>query len=189
MELGLPQNKRILAFNAVDQSDKAKVFSFLVDALNDFHPKDETAILVLGKNAGIPVKNNTFEIINSGYIKDERLLAKYYSAADLFVLPSLAENFPLVVLEAMSCGLPVAAFKIGGTPEAVRHMKTGYIAEYKNSSDLAKGMSLFLENETLHREAGEAARKLVMDEYRLSIQTERYLELYDYAIKKHSAKH
>jgi len=184
MELGLPQDKRILAFNAVDQSDKFKGFSFLVDALNDFCPKQETAILVLGNSAAIPLKSGMFEVINSGYIKDESLLAKYYSAADLFVLPSLSENFPLVALEAMSCGLPVAAFKIGGTPEAVRHMKTGYIADYKNSSDLARGMSLFLENETLHREAGEAARKLVMNEYRLSAQAEHYLELYDYAITK-----
>ena len=54
----------------------------------------------------------------------------------------------------MACGTPVIAFNTGGVPELVEHMKTGYIAEYKNSDDLANGVELFLSNDDLRYKAG-----------------------------------
>src|SRR5262249_47630332 len=69
------------------------------------------------------------------YINDPKVLAKYYAAADVFALPSLAESLSIASLEAMACGTPVVAFRIGGLPEAVGHLKEGYLARYKDQED------------------------------------------------------
>ena len=64
----------------------------------------------------------------------------------------------MVVLEAMACGTPVIAFNTGGVPELIEHMKTGYVAKYKNSDDLANGVELFLKDDVLRAKAGILAR-------------------------------
>ena len=78
------------------------------------------------------------------YVADQNILAKYYSAADILLYPSIADNCPLVVLEAMACGLPVVSFETGGIPELVEHKVNGYIAEYKNPNDLKNWFRVFI---------------------------------------------
>jgi len=78
------------------------------------------------------------------YIKDTETLSLYYSSADLLLNPSLADNSPLTIMESMSCGTPVVAFRTGGIPEIIDHKINGYIAEYKNFSDLLAGVEFVL---------------------------------------------
>jgi glycosyltransferase involved in cell wall biosynthesis len=90
----------------------------------------------------------------------------------------VAENCPLVVLGAMACGTPVIAFNTGGVPELVAHMKTRYVAEYKNSADLANGVDLFLCDDVLRKKAGILAREKIGDNFTLKQQVDNYLNLY-----------
>jgi len=60
-------------------------------------------------------------------------------------LPTLADNLPNGIIESMACGTPVISFNTGGVPEAISHMKTGYIAQYKNVNDLSVGIKMLLE--------------------------------------------
>jgi len=85
---------------------------------------------------------------------------------------------PLVVLEAMACGTPVITFNTGGVPELVDQMKTGYVADYKNSDDLANGVELFLRDDSLSEKAGILARQRVEDNFTLDQQVDSYLKLY-----------
>ena len=78
----------------------------------------------------------------------------------------------------MACGTPVIAFNTGGVPELVEHSKTGYVAEYKNSADLADGVELFLNDEVLRAKAGILARERVEDKFTLKQQVGNYLKLY-----------
>jgi glycosyltransferase involved in cell wall biosynthesis len=102
------------------------------------------------------------------------------------IFPSIAENCPLVVLEVMGCGTPVIAFNTGGVPELVDHLKTGYVAEYKNSDDLANGVELFLSDDSLRENAGILARKRVEDKFTLKQQVDNYLRLYAQILDKKS---
>jgi glycosyltransferase involved in cell wall biosynthesis len=104
--------------------------------------------------------------------------AEYFAASDLLIFPSVADNCPLVVLEAMACGTPVIAFNTGGVPELVDHMKTGYVAKYKNSADLANGVELFLRDDSLRAKAGILARQRVEDKFTLDQQVDNYLKFY-----------
>jgi len=105
-------------------------------------------------------------------------MATIYSAADVFVLPTLAENLPNGVLESMSCGTPAVTFDVGGCREAVRHMETGYLAAYGDSGDLACGIKLLLNDRELHRRLAVRCREVAESEYSLELQAQRFLSLY-----------
>jgi len=101
----------------------------------------------------------------TGFVPDE-LLPVYYAAADCFVLPSASgEGLPLVLLEAMACGLPIIATIVGGTPEIIEHMKNGILVPPRNPEALAKTMSELLSKEELRSTIGEEARRIVKNRF------------------------
>jgi len=92
-----------------------------------------------------------------GYMR--RNLPLYFKAADIFVLPSLSEIFGLVILEAMACGTPVVASKVGGIPSVVRDGEDGLLVPPNNPEKLADAIIYLLENEDVRKKLGENARK------------------------------
>ena len=80
-------------------------------------------------------------------------------------------------MEAMACGVPCVGFNVGGIPEMIDHEKTGYVAEPRNSADLARGLAWTLleaDAESLHH---EAVRKVTHNYSQSSVAT-RYIEIY-----------
>ena len=75
-------------------------------------------------------------------MNDTRQIVDIYNATDVFVITSLSENLPNTIMEAMACGVPCVGFKVGGIPEEIDHKKNGYVAEYRNADDLARGLQL-----------------------------------------------
>ncbi|MBP6858735.1 MAG: glycosyltransferase [Candidatus Pacebacteria bacterium] len=127
-------------------------------------------------------KNIAFIAIGSKdtYIKDPAQLALYYSAADVLLFTSLAENFPLVVLEAMACGLPIVSFDVGGVKEAVAHGEHGYIARYKDVDDAYAGLNEILKLDTdaafgMRTSCRERAQK----KFDVGMMADMYLKLYN----------
>jgi D-inositol-3-phosphate glycosyltransferase len=85
-------------------------------------------------------------------------LPLYYSAADVCVVPSYYESFGLVALEAMACGLPVVASRVGGLAETVQDARTGYLVPWRCPEPFAERLELLLHNEPLRRSLGRAGR-------------------------------
>jgi glycosyltransferase involved in cell wall biosynthesis len=100
-----------------------------------------------------------------------------YSAADLFVLPSLEDNLPQTGMEAMSCGTPVVAFAAGGIPDYVRPEQTGLLAPVGDSEALAQQLRRLVETPELAGRLGANARKMILAEFQQPIESARYLEL------------
>ena len=69
--------------------------------------------------------------------------------SDIFVLPSLSEGFPLVILEAMASGLPIIATKVGGLPSIIHENENGFIIETKNPEQIAEKTIMLLDNKKL----------------------------------------
>jgi glycosyltransferase involved in cell wall biosynthesis len=99
--------------------------------------------------------------------------------ADCLVLPSYAEGLPMVVLEAMACGLPVIATRIGAVPEAVREGQEGFLIDVGDVEALADRMLRIAEDADLRKRMGAAARRRAEAEFGLDVMVERILRIYD----------
>jgi glycosyltransferase involved in cell wall biosynthesis len=178
--LGLDPNMPVILFSAYAVSDQRKGGSLLIAALERLLQTElaEVTLVTMGIGAEDLNLPRGFPQKHLGLIQDDRLMAVVYSAADIFVFPTLAENLPNAVLESMACGVPTVAFRVGGIPEAVRHMETGYLTTYKDVEDLACGLRLLLTDYELRSKLGRRCREVVEQEYSLELQAQRYIHLF-----------
>ena len=177
-QLNLPADKKIILFAAAKASDKRKGVDYLIEASKLLsHKKEELLFLIVGSQGEAIAAELAVPSRALGYIPSEKM-PEWYNAADLFVTPSLQENLPNTIMEAMACGTPCVGFNIGGIPEMIDHGKSGYVAEYKNAEDLANGLSWTL-FEADFRLLSENARKKVMSEYAQQKIVNRYLKVYE----------
>jgi len=102
----------------------------------------------------------------------------YLQAADLFVLPSAAEGLSLALLEALACGLPVIATSVGGNPEVIRHLETGWLTPPDDPPALTEAIVTLLEDEKLQSKLRENARAHAVQNYSLVKMADRLLDLY-----------
>jgi glycosyltransferase involved in cell wall biosynthesis len=112
-----------------------------------------------------------------GYVaKDD--LPLWYSAATTYVLPSLGDNLPYTILEAMGCECPVVATAVGGIPEQVEDGKTGILMPNNAPSTIASALAVILEDPARAREMGQAGRRKVLATYTMEQFLQRHEELY-----------
>jgi glycosyltransferase involved in cell wall biosynthesis len=136
----VPSLNKVIVFVAQKASFRIKGISYLLEIINDF--KEDITILVVGQlENSLEYKN----VISLGTIQDEQLLALVYNAADVMVLPSLADNSPNVIIESLSCGTPVVAFEVGGIPELITNGKNGFLVETENTQSLFDNINKALE--------------------------------------------
>jgi glycosyltransferase involved in cell wall biosynthesis len=96
-----------------------------------------------------------------GTLRDDISLALIYAAADVFVAPSVQDNLPNAVMEALACGTPCVAFQIGGMPDLIEHKQNGYFAHPFATEDLAQGIAWVLESRQRWQVLSSRAREKV----------------------------
>jgi len=180
--LGLPLNKRIILFGALDSTqDKRKGFSLLLaalQALQQLQTPDTIELVIFGASEPIQPLNFGFKTRYIGKLSDNISLSLLYAAADVFVAPSIQDNLPNTVLESLSCGTPCAAFNIGGMPDLIEHQQNGYLAAAFSALDLAEGISWILDNPVRYQQLATRSRQKVETEFNLDYQTKLYLQLF-----------
>ncbi len=166
-KMRLPIHKKIVLFAAVKTSDKRKGTDYLIEASRIIKQHTDNVLFLIAGNNGKEIENQlALPAQSMGFVAPENM-PDIYNAADVFVTPSLQENLPNTIMEAMACGTPCVGFRIGGIPEMIDHLETGYIAEYKNADDLAKGLfwTLFeADTKTLSANAREKTLKAYAQE-------------------------
>lgn len=190
--LQLPAGKRIILFVAYRATTVMKGMDYLVEAcrkLVDARPESrtDTAVVILGGHAGEYERSFLMPVVAMGYVTDPRTIVDTYRAADVFVLPSLSENLPNTIMEAMACGVPCVAFRTGGIPEEIDHLKNGYVARYKDADDLARGISWTLDEADRDALSRNAVHK-VATEYSQRAVAMRYIDLYQQALAQKNYK-
>ncbi len=191
-QLGLPLDGRIILFASQRVTNVNKGMDYLIEACHQLtrqYPpcKEEIRVAILGGHAEEIVGQLPFATYPLGYVNDERRIVKVYQAADVFVLPSLSENLPNTIMEAMACGVPSVGFQIGGIPEEIDHRQNGYVAAYRQAEDLAKGIRWILYDAD-REQLRKACLQKVLHTYSQQSVAQRYVEVYEAAKRPKTSK-
>jgi len=176
--LELPIDRRIILFVSQRVTDPRKGISYFVEAVRRLaqqYPemKEDTGVAILGGHAEEVASQLALPSYPLGYVSNPSRIVSVYNAADVFVLPSLEDNLPNTIMEAMACGVPCVGFRVGGIPEMIRHQENGYVAKECDADDLAQGIRYvladadyeMLSHECLHQVAQKYSQQSVANRY------------------------
>lgn len=119
------------------------------------------------------------------------LIASYYCLADVYAQPSIidrdgtTEGLGVTILEAMACGAPCVASRVGGIPDIITDGENGFLVEPGDPSAIASRISNLLENETLRKEMGRQGRRTVLEKFSWESKAQELLDIY-YNLKRNS---
>lgn len=181
--LSVSDNETVLLYGATSfTKDTNKGFYLLLNALKQViarFPEKKLVLALFGDSnynesefLGIPIRSY-------GQVSSEEQLVNLYGSADFFVLPSLQENLPNTVMEAMACGTPCVAFDVGGVGDLICHGENGYVVKEDSANALAGGIEWMLTNPDERKLMGRQARQTITANFALASIADSYLKLYD----------
>ena len=146
LKLGLAPNKKYVVFGADNLENQRKGGQILHESLKKLKEMGQ-AENVEGLFFGSSHLQTAIPSHNLGFISDPKQLSLIYAAADAFAFPSLEDNAPQTVVEALLSGTPVVAFPVGNVSELVDHRDTGYLARYGEVDDFTSGLMWALKDD------------------------------------------
>lgn len=179
--LGLDPAKKHILFGAATMKNVLKGFSYFKEAMQSLSHSEgigeEVEILLFGKTSDSEEASFPLKTRNIAFVNSPEVLVDLYNAAWLFAIPSLQDNLPNTIIEAMLCGTPVVGFNTGGIPEMIDHKVNGYLAEYKSAGDLAKGVEWVLSSES-YEKLSDDTRKSALHRFSMEQSVQQHMELY-----------
>ena len=179
-QFSLPE-KIIIVFGAVKMDETRKGLKYLIEALNymvanGMFKREDLHLALFGgvKNPEI-LQEIPVSYTDVGFIKDDEALSALYAAANVTVIPSLYETFGQTVIEAQACGCTPVTFNNSGQTDIVQHLVNGYLAEYLNVEDLAKGIQWAIQSKLNPNDL----RSNVIKNFSESVVANKYIELYN----------
>ena len=153
----------------VGRLEPLKGVDLLLHATAQMNSEEALRVLVVGgaeegnnemdRLKGLARELNVEKSVDFAGRVDQPELPFYYSAADVYVLPSYYESFGLSALEAMACGTPVVAARVGGLSSLVHHGHTGYLEPWRCPESFANSLEMILSSRDLREGMGRAARR------------------------------
>lgn len=117
------------------------------------------------------------------YVHEPAQLARLYAALDLLLYPTVADNHPLVCIESLCCGTPIAGFATGGVPEIVRDGLDGLLVPTREGTALIKAATTLLQDAGLRKKIGKEAAASAAQRFNLALFAQRYEKAYEEALR------
>jgi glycosyltransferase involved in cell wall biosynthesis len=172
--LNIPKNKTAILFVAENINNNRKGFIFLKRAFEQLEDPNLVLCAIGEKNKELDSMENVLEL---GPIYDEKMMSIAYSAADVFVIPSLMDNLPNTVLESLMCGTPVIGFPVGGIPEMIQDGINGFLTDEISVKSLVNTINKFLNISVRFKQAD--IRENALNKYSQKLQAVRYISLFE----------
>jgi len=180
--LGIGENKKVILFGAENHNELRKGFKELLASMYYLKNNTELAawisaekvIILLFGIVSREIEALGIPYLSMGHISDDYKLSMAYSAADIVALPSLEDNLPNVILEAMACGTPVVSFHTGGMPDFIIEGETGATVPLGNVVEFAEAISSVL----LSKDLSFKCRKFAEAQFNYQKQAKQYTDIY-----------
>ncbi len=182
--IGISDNESVIIFVGALMRDKG-VYE-LINAFTKISAKHPAVqLIILGEG---PENNSLNKIISNNRLNNKiHLIGSHphdevylwLKASDLFVLPTYNEGLPNALLEAMACGLPVIASKVGGIPEVVKDGENGILIAAKNAGALYQALDQMLLNVNLSKGMGKKGKELIENEFTWESNAKKMTDLYE----------
>ena len=174
---GIPREARTVLFVADSAAEKRKGLTTLLEALKGISKDGDLLFIALGSGLTGERLGDQFKTMEP--IHDESDLSFLYSAADVFVLPSLQDNLPNTAIEALACGIPTIGSNVGGIAEVIRAGRTGLVFAPGDSDALKQALVALLGEPQRRAWMAEESRRIAEEEYSSEVQARRYVDLYE----------
>jgi glycosyltransferase involved in cell wall biosynthesis len=181
--MGISQNSPVIMFaSAKGEGDKRKGFDEAMNALMRVSKKLSQQIhcVVVGGEKKEDEHIERLIIHRFGHVSDDKTMVSLYGASDLFIAPSLEDNLPNTILEAMSCGTPCLAYNVGGIPEIINKDNCGFLADPSIPMSLADRLEqalLELKDPIKRTVYSREARNRIVLSYEQKEQVGKFIEV------------
>ena len=177
--LGLPDSPIIAFTSSAGVSDERKGFHLLTRALPTVRERfPDARIMVIGQSSPDDEANAEHDVMWMGHVEGNQAMAQLLQASDVVAVPSTADNLPMTACEAQSAGRAVVGFHVGGLPDTVNHLGSGYLAQPFDTEDYARGLIMAIEDARGQDVWGGRARERAQDLWSPTSVVDRYLDLY-----------
>jgi glycosyltransferase involved in cell wall biosynthesis len=174
--LGLPMNALVVVTGCASLNDTSKNVPWLLEQLSRLPDREGVIVLAFGEGA-VPVPQG-LKVRFTGGIRDRRDLARLFAAADVFVSASLMETYGLTLVEAMACGTPVVAFRVGGIPEAAPDGQAAILCPPHDGTALIEAITKLRNSPQLRQRFGNLAHETAHTRNAASSFANAFAQLY-----------
>lgn len=181
-EIGISEDAKVIG--VVARIEEVKGHRYLIEAAQEIVKKIPSVYFIFIGDGSLrtELENRVEELGLTSHFKFlgfRKDVHELLNSIDVFVLPSISEGLPNVILEAMASEKPVVASAVGGIPEAVIDGETGYLVPEKNTVALQEAITKLLEDKVSLTEMGKNARRRVEEEFSLQKEISEFEKLYD----------
>lgn len=181
--LGIPPEAKTIIFSCDGDIDISpwKGGQLLIDILEAINAKtsDPVHVLVVGKGR-LKAADSLEKLVlhRTGYVSSQTFLPVLLTAADLFIYPTRADSFGLVLAESIACGTPAVTFEIGGCPEIIRDNVSGRLVKPFDIEDFAGKILELLDQPEKLESLSQTARQLAEEYFDIKVMASRYFKLF-----------
>ena len=175
--LNIDDNNVVISFR--NEIDKIKGVKYIEEALLSLEDKNKITILTVGEGNSLDSLKRKYDVIELGWQNDSGIMDDFYSASDVFLMPSLAESFGMMAIEAMAHCCTVVVFKDTVLEEITYSPECGIAVKYKSTEELKNAVVRVIKDENERFYRGKLGREIVSKYYKYSDYINSHIDLYE----------
>ncbi len=179
---GIPENALVICFRAV--GNEFKGLPYIIQALERIHSSQPVCLLTLNTKGLLDQFKGRFQLVELGWTNDEMLTRDAFLASDIFLMPSTAEAFGVMAIEAMACGKPVIVFDGTSLPEVTFAPDVGVLVPLRDGQALLNALQRLIDNPNERKERGSKGRSMAEKYYSDEAYARHLAEVYRLVAEK-----
>jgi len=174
--LGIAEDTLVICFRSVDNQFKG--LPYIIEALDRIRTRQRVCLLTLNSTGLLERFRDRFQLVELGWTNDEELARDAFVAADIFLMPSLAEAFGVMAIEAMACGKPVIVFDGTSLPEVTFAPDVGMTVPARDGKALGDALQELIDDPIERDRRGREGRRKAEECYGDELQVSRLAAIY-----------